>query len=73
MLLVRGQNCEEATRNALGEGEESLKEKFRSLILMFMFTLEMGRKVKAVHYNNIVVNKRTTKFLSINCNQSDSL
>ena len=70
MLLVRGQNCEEVTRNALGEGEESLKEKFRSLFLMF--TLKMGRKVKAVHYNNIVANKRTNKFLSINCNQSDS-
>ena len=34
MLLIRGQNCEEVARNALGEGEESLKEKFRSLILI---------------------------------------
>ena len=70
MLLVRGQNCEEVTRNALGEGEESLKEKFRSLILML--TLKMGRKVKAVHYNNKVV-KNNKKFLSINCDQSHSL
>merc|ERR1719471_1276279 len=30
MLLLRGENCEEVIRTALGEGEGSLKEKFRN-------------------------------------------
>ena len=29
MLLLRGENCEEVIRTALGEGEGSIKEKFR--------------------------------------------
>lgn len=29
MILMRGENCEDIVRKAMGEGEGSLKEKFR--------------------------------------------
>ena len=46
MLLVRGQNCEEAARTALGEGEESLKEKFRSLSLNIIWVEKLKQFIK---------------------------
>ena len=60
MLLIRGQNCEEVARNALGEGEESLKEKFRSLILID-YSINGSRSQKS-SLQKVVKNNKVSQY-----------